>query len=413
MRYWIGLGKAMAVDLDDDYLGLPRSNPAYPFWHENSEHLDPPPLVMLEKGIQIANALLSPNRNILQDWAHVGKGYYLPNYARAAWWIDLPTRAEQQAKLGLTNKIVIGWGGSVSHYDSWWGSGLREAAVDICRQFPQVVWLICGNDARIYEQLDVPIANKQYQPGVAPEDWPKVVKAFDIGVAPLAGTFDQRRSWIKTLEYGLAGVPWLASAGEPYQGHAGLGQLIPPGANAWTRALRTMIRNLDEEQKLADARVDFYRQWLMQNQMPNLQKIYTAIIANSVADHGQLPGVYWVNWDSNKSSTVTPVAIVPDAVSDAVLDAVPDAVSDETIVTEEVVVTTPDIVQPTPEELALVNFAHLQFIEHNTAEITIGGVDILKASAYDLIQLLNHQYLKALPPAIEAVNGAVNGSINA
>src|SRR5512139_1652082 len=41
IRYWIGLGKAVAVDLDDDYPGLPWSNPAHAFWKQNSEHLEP------------------------------------------------------------------------------------------------------------------------------------------------------------------------------------------------------------------------------------------------------------------------------------------------------------------------------------------------------------------------------------
>lgn len=381
IRYWQGLGKAIAIDLDDDYPGLPWSNPAYPFWIQNSEKLDPPPLMMLERGMRITNALISPNRNILQDWAYAAKGYYLPNFARTAWWTNLPSRTEQKAKLGLADKIIIGWGGSVSHYDSWWGSGLREAALDIVRQFPQVVFMICGNDTRIYEQLDVPLANKRYQPGVSPNDWPKIVQSFDIGVAPLSGTFDQRRSWIKTLEYGLAGVPWLASTGEPYSDHAALGKLIEPGAENWTRALRSLIRNLGEEQVIADTRINFYRQWLIDNQLPTLEKTYKAIIANFSADHGMLPNVHWVNWDGAKSVNETTAPLVPN----------------------ELFSESATIPQPTSEELALVNLAHLRFIEDNTANITIDGVDILRAGAYDLIQLLNHNHLAAIMPKVEVV----------
>ena len=295
-RYWIGMGKPVAIDLDDMYQRLPWSNPAHAFWIENSANLDPAPLDMLERGLQTCNALISPNRNLLNDWSHVARGYYLQNYARKEWWLNDVSRHEQKSKLGLENKIVIGWGGSVSHYDSWWGSGLRDAASQICKTYPDVVWMICGSDPRILDQLDVPDRNKYAQPGVYPEFWPDVVKTFDIGVAPLYGMYDQRRSWIKSLEYGLAGTPWIATDGEVYSNFTGYGKLVKGGVTNWFNAISSTIDNLYVLQQKSESLVSYYQQYFAVNQMKTFGKIYSSIIENYKADYGSLPGLNFVNW---------------------------------------------------------------------------------------------------------------------
>ncbi len=295
VRYWKGMGKVFAADLDDAYTILPWSNPAHAFWVQNSGKRDPAPLKMLETGLSLCDALTSPNRLILGDWKHVVKGYQVPNFARTAWWTGLPEREALKTERGQKDRIVIGWGGSVSHYDSWWGSGLREAATAVTKKHPEVLWMICGNDPRIIEQLLVPLDNKMMQPGVAPNDWPKIVKGFDIGVAPLFGPYDQRRSWIKGLEYLLGGVPWIGTTGEPYSDMASLGTLVQNGEDNWTRALNAIIEHLIERQAQAARRIETGRQWLIDNQLDFYARTYGAIIEESrMRMSGGLPGLYYV-----------------------------------------------------------------------------------------------------------------------
>ena len=292
--YWRGMQKPVIVDLDDAYQILPFSNPAHAFWIENKPNLDPAPLKMLETGLAKCDGLTAPNRLLLSDWQHVVAGYYLPNYAEADWWTDLPERTVLKAERGLTDRIIIGWGGSVSHYDSWWGSGIREAATKVCQQHPEVLWMICGNDSRVYEQLPVPAENKLFQPGVMPQDWPKIVQTFDIGVAPLFGPYDQRRSWIKGLEYLLAGVPWVGTAGEPYRDIGQLGTLVSSNAEAWTTALTAKIKHLEAEQTAGQAKVQLARKWLMSNQLPHYEQVYSEIIAKFRATYVRLPRLFFV-----------------------------------------------------------------------------------------------------------------------
>jgi len=291
IQYWQGMGKPVVVDLDDAYHILPWSNPAHKFWIEkdNGKALD-----FLEHGLNICDGLISPNRLLLSDWKHVTRGYYLQNFAEKKWWIDLPSRKELKKERNWNKKIVIGWGGSVSHYDSWMGSGIMDAAKEICKEYNNVLWMICGNDNRIYNYLPVPKRQKVLQPGVPPDEWPKIVKHFDIGVAPLFGPYDQRRSWIKGLEYLLAGVPWIGTSGEPYKDLSHLGTLIGNGSDGWYGAIKAKIDNLEQEHTVADKRVEIASQWFADNQIGTFDSTFRKVIQDFRDKKGMLPEVYYV-----------------------------------------------------------------------------------------------------------------------
>lgn len=290
VSYWQGMGKPVVVDMDDAYQMLPWSNPAKPFWHlkDGGEHLE-----ILVKAMSMSDGLISPNRLLLNDWSHCTRGYYLQNYAEKSWWENIPSKKELQFRRGLSNRIVIGWGGSVSHYDSWWGSGIREAAARVCARHPEVLWLICGNDYRIFEQLPVPASQKHFQPGVPPNIWPQIVNSFDIGVAPLYGLYDQRRSWIKGMEYALAGIPWVATQGEPYRDIADLGILVENDVNVWEYALEHTIENLSDLQEQCESRMSEVRQrFIVDYNLHVYRAVYEEIIRNTEESKGDLPNVW-------------------------------------------------------------------------------------------------------------------------
>lgn len=318
IRYWQGLGKPVVVDLDDAYQMLPWSNPAHRFWAEMGldrtetltkiENGDPKPrterMALLEEGLRLSNGLISPNRNLLQSFAYcVGnKQYYLQNYAEKEWWENLPERDELKTD-DEKGRIVIGWGGSVSHYDSFHGSGIFEAMRRIAQRYPQVLLKICGNDRRIYEQLPVSIHQKKHQPGVSPNDWPKQVKSFDIGVAPLFGWYDQHRSWIKGIEYMLAGVPWIGTDGGPngaYADLAPLGRLVKNTPDDWERTLSYYIDNLENEQHRYKEFIPLsQRKFIVDYNLDVFARVYKKIIKDfqesGAGREIMLPGVVHVN----------------------------------------------------------------------------------------------------------------------
>src|SRR3990167_4899871 len=189
--YWRALGKTIIVDLDDHYPGLMPSNPAFPYWILNKQGITPDPIEGLTIGLRKAHVLTSPSRIILEDWSHVVPGLHLPNWTRRAWYADLEQKPpngidyifshDDEGNLfahpreGSEGQIIIGWGGSISHVDSWLYSGVIPALDRIFADFPQVRLKFCGYEKRLAEVLgrwgDRVIA----QPGVMPQYWPKVV----------------------------------------------------------------------------------------------------------------------------------------------------------------------------------------------------------------------------------------------
>jgi glycosyltransferase involved in cell wall biosynthesis len=332
MDYWRALGKVVAVDLDDHYPELPASNPAFAYWVQNRGGMPESPVKLLEEGMRHADYLLSPSKVILQDWSHVVRGKWMPNWTRRAWYekIDqkpigtydvlIQTTVKDGAPVAMAHKregsegqIVIGWGGSISHVDSWLYSGVIEALDGIFAEHPNVVLKFCGGEDRLDKILGRWGDRVVRQPGVRPEDWPIVVSAFDIGIAPLdvrpldppwregapVASYDERRSWLKGVEYLSAGVPWVASRSETYNDLAKWGTLVENTPDAWYTALDHKIRNL----KQAKATAWNNRRWALRhvtfesNVTRYANEIERMIAERTAGGKARLPGVIRVGMD--------------------------------------------------------------------------------------------------------------------
>lgn len=297
IRYFQIHGKPVVMDLDDAYFMLPHSNPARRFWFDHKFQTyngleQAGASRMLEHALWLSDGLIAPNKMLLKMYQPLsGNSYYLQNYAESRWWNDLPERNNG-------GKIVIGWGGSLSHLDSWLGSGLMKAVDRISSRHPNVYWKICGGDDNIYKAL--PTSQKIRQPGVSPNEWPKVVRTFDIGIAPLWGIYDEYRSWIKGIEYALAGVPWVGAIGPTYNELADWGALVPEfDEGAWEAALEERIEHLETFQAEAEARREAARQaFLIDNNIHVFEAVYHQIIADFKDDKAELPGVIYLERDN-------------------------------------------------------------------------------------------------------------------
>jgi glycosyltransferase involved in cell wall biosynthesis len=288
MEYWRAVGKTVLVDLDDHYPGIPPSNPAHPFWIDNQFQFDPPPIERMTEGLRHADGLISPSHEILADWADVVPGYYWPNYpalklyegivpkplGEADVLVDYepdasPPVMRTRKRLGTEGQICIGWGGSISHIDGFVYSQVLPALKRILADFPQVFFKFCGSETRLdYLLNQLPEKQLLRHGGVAADHWPLVVSTFDIGIAPLdlrpTSTFtsapdrevsyDERRSWLKLVEYVCCGVPFVASDGAPYRELGRYGKLVPSSEDAWYDALAERIRGLEHYKAEAQGR---------------------------------------------------------------------------------------------------------------------------------------------------------------
>lgn len=331
MDYWRAIGKIVCIDLDDHYPDLPASNPAHPYWIQNKPDFDPTPVAALTEAMHHADALTSPSKVILDDWSHILPGYHLPNWTRRAWYEPLPQKPLGAVDLEFSNRladdgqsalleskprpdsdglIMLGWGGSISHVDSWIYSGIIEALDQVFEKWPKARLKFCGHEHRL-DYLFKRWGDKVVrQSGVKPEHWPNVVATFDIGLAPLdlrpldppwreggpVASYDERRSWLKGAEYLSAGVPWVGSRSKTYDGLDRWGTLVANTPSAWFSVLDHKITYLAMEKAIASDR----RRWALKHITfePNANlyaETFNRIGAEKQARGGsKMPGVRYV-----------------------------------------------------------------------------------------------------------------------
>lgn len=326
MDYWRALGKIVLVDLDDSYPQLPPSNPAHQFWIRNVNNVQPGPVDALREGLRHADGLTSPSETLLDDWADIVPGFYVPNWTRGDWYANLTPKpagapdlvfgyggnppalqvVERPDSAGL---VVIGWGGSVSHVDSWLYSGVIEALDRLFAERPNVRLKFCGGEDRLDHVFSRWGDRLWRQGGVRPEHWPQVVATFDIGIAPLdlrpiepfreggpLASYDERRSWLKGAEYLTAGVPWIATRCRTYDRLAHLGRMTENTPDAWHEALTRMIDGLPAHKAEAAKR----RKWALKHltlgaHANDIVETYARAAAVKATRAARLPGITYID----------------------------------------------------------------------------------------------------------------------
>lgn len=130
----------------------------------------------------------------------------VPNYLPVNWWGGTPQRPALDEK----RKPRVGWAGGVGH-----GGDLRQI-VDVVKALAdRVDWVFFGMQPKGLESF---IA--EYHPGVAIEDYPGRLATLDLdlALAPLENNlFNECKSNLRLLEYGICGYPVIATDIEPYR----------------------------------------------------------------------------------------------------------------------------------------------------------------------------------------------------
>lgn len=248
IQRWKARDKVVVADFDDAYHLMPATVKNSEFWNlgklpvgpgneDGKLRMNPPPITQFKWGLRMVHGATTPSRVLADDWRDFTETYYLPNYFDLERYTNITSTPHEG--------IVIGWGGSLSHFQSFRDSGLLPALVDVCQARSQVKVMICG-DPRVYDAIPLPEEKKIFQPWVVASEWPRNLSRFDIGLAPLAGAYDDRRSWIKVMEFMLMKIPWVASDGPAYEDLRSFGWLVKNSRENWERILFDMVDHLDD-----------------------------------------------------------------------------------------------------------------------------------------------------------------------
>jgi glycosyltransferase involved in cell wall biosynthesis len=171
--------------------------------------------------------------------------------------VVVPNRLEQDIWLPLHNqrragpRPRIGWAGGTTHHGDL--VLLKEIIEQTRHEADWVFFGMCPDEIR-------PLI-AEFHPFSEFSEYPARLAGLnlDIGVAPLAQIpFNQGKSNLRLLEYGVLGIPVVCTDIDPYRGSPA--RCVANTVSAWVQALRERIHDADAREREGD----LLRQWVHQ-----------------------------------------------------------------------------------------------------------------------------------------------------
>ncbi len=258
---WQARGKALVLEFDDSPQHTPPSvGGAYVLWRcwhviegkrlhkakKGEENARPPAYRKFKERLALVDAVTVPSGSLLKDWRKKAKSIFLlPNCYDAG---NLNWKKEK----GSIGGIAIGAICSQSHLHSWENTALPKALERLCRNREDLRVMIFG-DKRVAELLKPRLEKVQllYHEWRPFDEYSNVLRYFDIGVAPMYGPYDTRKSEQKiVIDYPLMRIPWVASKHGPYKDQPGGFLVSKPWQ--WETRLRALVDDAELRAKIAE-----------------------------------------------------------------------------------------------------------------------------------------------------------------
>jgi len=248
MRLYKRINGAFIVFGEDDLVtALPSKNPfAKTIYRDMKKRL--------RQCLSLADRLVvttEPLAEALRDM--VDEVRVVPNYLDVAVWGELCSQRS------LSARPRVGWAGAQQHQGDL---ELLEAVVrGTANEVDWVFFGMCPQALRPYV--------KEVHEAVSFEDYPRKLASLnlDLAVAPLEhNRFNECKSNLRILEYGMLGWPVIASDIEPYRDAPVCRVINKP--DAWIKAIREHVSDLDETCREGDILRDWVRSnWLLEQHL--------------------------------------------------------------------------------------------------------------------------------------------------
>lgn len=246
----------VAFELDDLMFELPKHNPHHAETPKDIE-------ARLRKSIGLCDRLIVSTDSLAEALRSMHKDIVVvPNYLPTTRWEGL------QPKITKNGKPRVGWSGSISH------AGDLLIIEEVVRELAQEVdWVFMGLAP---DTLRPYIA--EYHPGVPFEEYPEALANLnlDLALAPLElCRFNECKTNLKVLEYGILGYPVIATDITPYQGDLPIQRVKNKRAH-WVKAIREHINDLDASRTTGLRLQQHIRQhWMLEDHLDEFLKAWT------------------------------------------------------------------------------------------------------------------------------------------
>lgn len=238
----------LIYELDDLITRIPR---------ENAHHADFPADLEARvlRGMGLCHRLVASTAPLAEAYRHhCAEVRVAPNYLDGEAW------GKVQSARRPSGRFRVGWAGSSSH-----GGDLALIEECVRRTAGEVDWVFMGFGSPALASLA-----KEIHPAVPVADYPQALAnlGLDLAVAPLAiNPFNEAKSHLKLLEYGILGLPVICTDILPYQGDFPVTRL-PNKPAQWIEAIRAHMADRDEARRRGQAlREHVLGHWMLENHL--------------------------------------------------------------------------------------------------------------------------------------------------
>lgn len=269
IRWANRIGKKTIYEIDDQVLKLSPANSGYEYYK------NPDVRKNIEIMLSEVDAIIVSTENLKGEFSKYNKNIYVvPNYLDGHYIPSAPFDKKGQGE--LPNELVFGWAGGGQHYDDLLLlKGVVETIID---EFKNIKFAIIGCDPMLFK---VPDERKILIPWT--NDYQQFVKnllIIDIGLAPIEDIiFNQCKSDLKLLEYGILGIPVVASYAGPYIKAIDDGYVLKAkNPKDWIKQIRKLVNDEDARKEWGKKAKEYTKDRILQDHIKERLEIYKKII---------------------------------------------------------------------------------------------------------------------------------------
>lgn len=244
------VNKVFIQEIDDDLQRIAPHNPSYKTYKKGSKFLE-----TFLKSIREADHVTVTTPVLRQVYARLNKNIQAFNNAIETRHFLL--RSDKSRRLELPDdKIIIGYQGGSSHLKDI--PLFKRALKQILEEYPHVHFAFCSSE-QFFDYIfgkDLPKDQVHIIPPVQSNFnfFVNLPSMFDIGLAPVENVkFNDGKSYLKILEYGIWSIPTIASKVECYNqfndGKSTSGvTLVKNKHSHWYKAMKNLVE--DQEMRI-------------------------------------------------------------------------------------------------------------------------------------------------------------------
>lgn len=235
MRRLKAFSRAFKVYELDDYL------PNLPMKSVHRQHMPKDIVKSLRRGLSYVDRFVVSTEVMAEAFVEFHSDVrVVKNRLDPRWWGGLPASARRVSK-----KPRVGWAGGSSH------TGDLEMIIDVVKELSdEVEWVFFG---MCPEKLKPYV--HEFHVGVEIEAYPKALASLnlDLALAPVEqNLFNECKSNLRLLEYGICGFPVICSDVRCYQGDGLPVTRVKNRFRDWVDAIRAHVNELDFTAKAGD-----------------------------------------------------------------------------------------------------------------------------------------------------------------